>query len=413
MRRVSEPILAVLSEMVGLAVHDPQSAVPAQLVQDIVVLSRQFTRERKKAPMPYLEDRRLAAAYLAYFFPVNVAKVQELLDELSPAFECAQDGVVRVLDLGCGPGTGVMGVLDWAWSTGLLKSCRLECVAVDRSEHALSTCGELWARYTRGFVRQKATLLTMRWDMQQQVGLGVPQPYGSLGYDLIIMQNILSELFVMEEADRIKNRAGLVIQALNMLSDHGSLMLIEPALRESSRELHQVRDRLLQTTRCTLYSPCLHEGPCPALTKPTDWCHEERAWVPPGLIRAVDQKAGFIKDALKFSYALLRKDGRTVAKRTDTVFRMVSELRVFKGETRAWLCNKTGRPEVGRLDRQRSDTNAAFDHGKRGVIIKIDEIVRKERKGRTATLGRIPENATVEIIEPDGNFYSASGSVPP
>jgi ribosomal protein RSM22 (predicted rRNA methylase) len=400
MRRVSEPILAVLSDAIGLAVHAPQTTVPAQLVQDIVELSRQFTRERQKAPMSYLEDRRLAAAYLAYFFPVNVAKVQELLDELSPAFECAQDGVVRVLDLGCGPGTGVLGVLDWAWSTGLLKSCRLECVAADRSEHALSTCGELWARYTRKFVRQKATLLTMCRDMQQKVGLEMQQPYGSGGYDLIIVQNTLSELFVMKEADRIKNRAGLVVEALNMLSDHGTLMLIEPALRESSRELHQVRDRLLETACCTLYSPCLHEGPCPALTKPTDWCHEERVWAPPGLIRAIDQKAGFIKDALKFSYALLRKDGRTVVERSPHLYRIVSELRVMKGEKRAWLCNGQGRPEVGRLDRLTTPRNAPVDDWHRGAIVRISDIARKERNGKLSAVGRIERDTAVQVIRP-------------
>ncbi|HET6675987.1 MAG TPA: small ribosomal subunit Rsm22 family protein [Nitrospiraceae bacterium] len=412
MRRVSEAILTVLSEAIDLDVRDPLTAVPARLVQDIVGLSRQFTRERQKAPLSYLQDPHLSMAYLAYFFPVNIAKVQELLDELSPALEY-RPGVVRVLELGCGPGTGVIGVLDWARSTGLLKSHRLDCVALDRSQHALGACQDLWTSYTRGFAQGKGTLLTICRDVQHGLGADIRQLCGAGGYDLIIMQNVLSELFLTQQSVRIQARADLVTQALNLLSEHGTLLLIEPALRDSSRELHQLRDRLLGTTHCTLYSPCLHEGPCQALVKPTDWCHEERAWVSPGWIRAIDRKTGFIKDALKFSYALLRKDGRTIAKRANGVFRMVSELRVFKGETRAWLCNEGGRSEVGRLDRQRSDTNAAFDQGKRGTIIRIDQIVRKEKMGRIASLGRVPEGATVEIVEPDGNFYSASGSVPP
>jgi hypothetical protein len=71
----------------------------------------------------------------------------------------------------------------------------------------------------------------------------------------------------------------------------------------------------------------------------------------------------------------------------------------MKGEKRAWLCNETGRPEVGRQDRLRSETNAAMDEWHRGAIVRISEIVRKERKGREATVGRIPAEATVEIIK--------------
>jgi hypothetical protein len=72
----------------------------------------------------------------------------------------------------------------------------------------------------------------------------------------------------------------------------------------------------------------------------------------------------------------------------------------MKGEKRAWLCNETGRPEVGRLDRERSETNAAFDDWHRGAIVRIEEIVRRERKGRESTIGRIPASSTVEMIRP-------------
>ena len=115
---------------------------------------------------------------------------------------------------------------------------------------------------------------------------------------------------------------------------------------------------------------------------------------------AIDRQVGFIKDALKFSYLLLRKDGRTIVPRASTVYRVVSELREMKGEKRAWLCNETGRPEVGRLERERSETNAAFDDWHRGAIVRIDQIVRKDRKGRESTVGRIQAEATVEVVRP-------------
>ena len=111
---------------------------------------------------------------------------------------------------------------------------------------------------------------------------------------------------------------------------------------------------------------------------------------------AIDREVGFIKDALKFSYVILRKDGRTIVSRAADRYRVVSELREMKGEKRAWLCNETGRPEVGRQDRLRSEANAAVDEWHRGAIVRIDQIVRKNQK---ATIGRIPADATVEIIK--------------
>jgi hypothetical protein len=109
---------------------------------------------------------------------------------------------------------------------------------------------------------------------------------------------------------------------------------------------------------------------------------------------------GFIKDALKFSYLLLRTDGRTIVTRSPQTFRVVSELRELKGEKRAWLCNETGRPEVGRLDRLASPHNAAVDAWHRGAIVQIERIVRKEREGKVSALGRIERDAAVEIVRP-------------
>ncbi|HEX2055512.1 MAG TPA: small ribosomal subunit Rsm22 family protein, partial [Nitrospiraceae bacterium] len=163
---------------------------------------------------------------------------------------------------------------------------------------------------------------------------------------------------------------------------------------------HQVRDRLIETTSCTVYSPCLHERSCPALAQQDDWCHEERLWNPPAWIQAIDKDVGFIKDALKFSYVLLRKDGRTVVERDPHLYRVVSELRVMKGDKRAWLCHEGGRPEVGRLDRAASPLNASVDDWHRGAIVRINEIVRKDRNGTLSSLGRIERDTAVQIIRP-------------
>lgn len=361
-----------------------------RLSQAVAELSRLFTKARGTLNPTYLDDRSFGAAYLQYFLPVNLAKIQILLDEM-PAPEAHEQ--LSVLDLGSGPGTGALAILDW-WRQRALPYA-LSVTAVDGSTRALSQAGQLWDRYCRAENVEGISLQAYELDLERSGLLGrVGQ---KAPFDLIIIANCLNE-FYTEAQDPIEMRAGLVAETLSLLAPHGTIMIVEPALRETSRALHQVRNRLLQEQRCTVYSPCLHEQNCPALTKPDDWCHEERAWEPPVIVRQIDEEVGFIKDTLKFSYLLLRKDGKTIVARRPHVYRVVSELRSMKGEKRAWLCNEKGRHEVGRQDRLASPHNEAFDQWHRGAIVQIERIIHKERGGKVSALGRIEGDAVVQMI---------------
>ncbi len=362
-------------------------------------LSHLFTRERGSLPLDYLDDAGFAAAYLSYFLPVNAAKVQALLDELPMDVDLAEktEGELSVLDLGSGPGTAGLAVLDWMVQK-VGKGTNLRVVSVDRSQTAIKDSMRLWEGYCREADVGQARLKTCVGDLEKtQRGLVWDTLRKTPPYDLIIIANCLNELFC-HSADPALRRAELVGRLLPLLQPHGSIMIIEPALRQVSRELHEVRDRLLRSKLCTVYSPCLHGEACPALVHPDDWCHEERPWVPPAAIQAMDREVGFIKDALKFSYLLLRKDGRTIVERQPDVYRVVSELREFKGEKRAWLCNELGRQDVGRLDRKASPDNVAVDAWHRGAIVQIERVAHRERDGKRSTVGRIEEDTAVRII---------------
>jgi len=371
------------------------------LAQAVVNLSRLFTTARATLPPHYLDDPVNASAYLSYFLPVNLSKVQVLLDELpddsSPE---TPDHVMTMLDLGCGPGTGALALLDWLWHRSPERARCVSVLATDVSHAPLRDTKGLWDAYcqevgisSKGLRCVEGNLEhPLKGDLGKQIVRGGP-------YDLIIMANCLNELF-SASVDPSAERAAVVAQILPFLAPHGTVMIVEPALRQTTRALHQVRNQLLKQRLCTVYSPCLHERACPALDHPDDWCHEERPWQTPPAIAAIDRDVGFIKDALKFSYLLLRTDGRTIVMRSPQIFRVVSELRELKGEKRAWLCNETGRPEVGRLDRKASPHNAAVDAWHRGAIVQIERIVRKEREGKVSPVGRIESDAAVEIIRP-------------
>jgi ribosomal protein RSM22 (predicted rRNA methylase) len=388
------PLLLRVLERLNHVESLPGSSGYAEAVAE---LSRLFTKERVALRSGYLDDPDHAAAYLRYFLPVNLSKIQVLLDEMPEAPLIDKQGSgLNVLDLGSGPGTGALAVLDWLHQRHPEQAGKLTVVAVDSSADALSQAGQLWDSYCRESGIAGARLTPYETDLERPLdGPSCGEIYKSGQYDVIIIANCLNELF-SRAGDPIGARTGLLAGLLTLLAPHGTMMLVEPALRTTSRELHQVRDQLLHDRRCTVYSPCLHERACPALVNPDDWCHEERAWDPPAAIQAIDQEVGFIKDALKFSYMLLRTDGRTIVARDPQIFRIVSELRELKGDTRAWVCNELGRSEIGRLDRARSSTNSSWDFCQRGTIARIEGVTRKDN----SVLGRIPEDGEVEIVRP-------------
>lgn len=398
------PPVPSLSPLVTLVLHE--EIAPAlgetldRLAEGVLALSEQFTRRLAETVPSYLDDRALSQAYLAYYLPVNAAKVQALLDEM-PDIDCARkapDDPIRILELGSGPGTALLPLLEWYAAASWRTNHPLEVVSVDRSAAALATSERLSDRLIRALEISTVTTRRVRADLERLT----PESYSRQGhmsgpYDVIILANCLGELF-RTARDPMARKTAFVQRWLGVLAETGTFMILEPALRPVTRALHQVRDGLLRGGACTVYSPCLHDLRCPALVKDDDWCHEERVWTPPDWIPPIDRRVGFIKDALKFSYVLLRKDGKTIVPRQPNIFRVVSELRTMKGDKRAWLCNETGRFEVGRLDRAASDRNRGFDAWHRGAIVRIDQIVRKDRKGQPSMIGRIPADATVEVL---------------
>lgn len=395
-----------LSPLVTRVLHEEITPALAgtldRLAEGVLALSEQFTRRLVETVPSYLDDRALSHAYLAYYLPVNAAKVQALLDEM-PAVDCSckvPGDPVRILELGSGPGTALLPLIEWYAEASWRTAHPLEVVSVDRSAVALATGDRLSGRLIRTLEISTVTTRQVRADLERLT----PESYSQQGnmdgpYEVIILANCLGELF-RTARDPIARKTAFVQRWLGVLAETGTFMILEPALRPVTRALHQIRDGLLRGGACTVYSPCLHDQSCPALVKDDDWCHEERVWSPPDWIPPIDRRVGFIKDALKFSYLLLRKDGRTIVPRGPNVFRVVSELRTMKGDKRAWLCNEQGRSEVGRLDRERSEANATMEEWQRGAIVRIGEIVRKERKGREASIGRIPSSASVQIVRP-------------
>jgi ribosomal protein RSM22 (predicted rRNA methylase) len=346
------------------------------LAEDVARLSRLLTRERDDLPHAYLRDQGLRKAYLTYFLPPNLAKIQVPLRELClhPANLLKKDRL-QVLDLGTGPGTAVLGIWEFFRQRG--SGQYLEFTAVDHVVENLREA-EVLFREAGGGTDRRASLTTVKSGIE-----AIAERSGG-PFDIIVLSNVLNEMY-LREADRISKRTELVRNIMErLLAADGSLIIIDPALQETSRELLMVRDGIVDGG-ALVYSPCIVQWHCPALMNPKDWCHEDRHWDPPDVVLELDDATGLRKDSLKFSYVILRNDSHSLADVCGPgSYRVVSEPLASKGKLEFYFCGEKGRRLVTRLDKDASAANDPFERLRRGDIVRVDGLVIEERRFRIA-----------------------------
>jgi ribosomal protein RSM22 (predicted rRNA methylase) len=260
----------------------------------------------------YLADADLRREYEQEIAPRTVAALEWILARQTLS------APKRVLDLGAGTGAA-SSVIRTRWP-------QVEIVAVDR----VAGPGVVRADVTRGL-----------------------RPAGVAGvFDLIVAAHLLNELSL-----DLDGRARLVLGwCRELLTEDGVVVLVEPALRQTSRALLGVRDRLL-AAGLFVEAPCLWQRPCPALLRERDFCHASTHALVNGRSR------------VDFSYLVVRKQG---AAQTDpAVFRIVSDAMKDKGRLRFFGCGALGRLLLTRLDRDRGSANELFDRIDRGDEIRL------------------------------------------
>lgn len=365
-------------------------------------LSDYFTKKVEERPEFYLKDDRLMAAYLAYFLPSNLLKVNKALSELMlhPAVDQFTDcgGKLSVLDVGCGPGTATLGLINFLAQLEQREGpLSLNLMAADNTQQCLDEASlmprRLWNAYSEKLPENRLadlTVRTVKLDMSK-----INEGLCGERFDLIILANSIGE--ILADNSRVDMGCDLVE---TLMEDHlearGGMLIIEPALRDSSRKLLMIRDELLARGRSSVYSPCIIQDKCGALDNPKDWCHEGYGWAMTSLIKEMDKRTGFNKSQLKYSYLVLRKDGMTLQDILPADggenFRVVSDLLIMKGERKVFLCGQRGRIQLGRLDRDLSDANRQFDEIRRGDIVEVKGIYQK------GEVLRIDKEGSVRVI---------------
>jgi SAM-dependent methyltransferase len=278
-------------------------------------IHRGLVGDRALIGRDYLADGALRDEYARDIAPRTEAALAKILAEVFDRAPAPR----RALDLGAGTGA----------ATAALRArfAGIEVVGVDR------VAGP-------GLVRA-------------DLAVGLPPVEGR--FDLMVAAHLLNELYVdRPEAEQVALRARRVrAWAEALLARGGTVILVEPALRETSRALLGVRDALLGGP-LDIVAPCFWRGPCPALARERDWCHDA-APVPS-------------RPRVDFSYLVLRDRPPSEIAR----YRVVSDPLPEKGRLKLYGCGPTGRHPFVRLDRQASPDNAAFATLVRGDSTEIE-----------------------------------------
>ena len=223
--------------------------------------------ERVLVGQPYLRDPELRQEYAAEIAPRTEVALAKVLREV---FGAPPARAVRVLDLGAG--TGAAGTAVRAFF-----GAGAEIVSIDRVSGRGTVAANIVA------------------------DLAAPGPIRAVTgrFELIVAAHLLNELFLaMPPAERVSARAERVrAWCETLLVPGGTLVILEPALRETSRDLLAVRDQLVAGS-LHVVAPCLWAGPCPALARDRDWCHDA-TFEPPPVVGQRPRRVDFAYLALR------------------------------------------------------------------------------------------------------------------
>ncbi len=293
------------------------------------------------------------AARAVFFTVADASKIKLPLAELL-ALDCfSKRNPLRVLDIGAGCGAMTFGLMD------AMPELAMDVVAIDRDRDALA-------------IFSSAVGILERMDVALEIRVGSVESAALVGdIDLAFLGSVLNEL---DEQAAIR----LVESVVGQLSATGSLIIIEPALRESSRRLHRLRDHLLDKgSACRVpvhvFAPCTRAmAPCPALELERDWCHEDRPFSPPPRFASLASVTGLRRSRLKFSYLVLRRCQGNVANGQD-LLRVVSSLNKTKGKSELVACGPSGWQKLRLQKRDRTDDNRIFGRARRGDLISMKD----------------------------------------
>jgi ATP-dependent DNA helicase RecQ len=301
-------------------------------------LSRRYDQlaEHYREHIPPEYDLNGAIAYALSYLPTNLHKIQYILLDLFSA-DCLPTSL-KVLDVGAGPGTISVGVLDFlrlldttlAFYGIQRPAHEIELMLIDQSQHNRDLALALFKYYRD--TSKCADGNTLQFQGLCRTGdFRAPRIADKVReegpFDLIVFGTCLNEVRANESATHVTDAdiASVVSSYVPALAESGSLVLIEPATQHASHRLHRVQSRLVSEFALTVFGP----GPMRVLERPESgactscWTFRRENVKLPEITRRVfnldaaperkqHDRSRRIRDELRYSYTILRRDGRSM-----------------------------------------------------------------------------------------------------
>lgn len=334
---IEDAVLAAAREVIGEAALTTKALVPA-----ILDRSARYTTDRNRLSNASDPTADLAAR-AAFFTIADAMKIAVPIGELRGRGAIPARAPLRIVDIGAGCGAQSLGLATQHHGP-------LSIVAIDRDPLALAIAERAMARFSHvAFERRTADV----------TAVDLPPA------DVVVMGSILNELSAAK-------RLQVVHSALAAIAADGAVIIVEPALRESARALHELRDIVLSRGLAHVFAPCTRRGtPCPSLRDPDDWCHEDRDVRLPPRTAELARLTHLRDRGMKFSYVVLRHQPTALVEST-AAWRIVSAPRSLKGKLEVFGCGDAGRLPLRLLRKHRSSENRVFDRVCRGDVVIVD-----------------------------------------
>ncbi|WP_304222025.1 small ribosomal subunit Rsm22 family protein [Gracilinema caldarium] len=279
---------SVLQDYGPLSRHELERAAA-----DLLALQRGLTGDRALIGSAYMDEGQRLGAYLLFYWFTSYAQTWGMLDmtyeahsvkpENRAPFVPMSEGRFRILDLGSGPAPCSLATADWLRFRGISPDS-IEIRACDQSPLAL--------KHAQALAQQAG--YNMKTIAPWWAGTSAI-PAGK--YHIITIGHMLNELW-KETPERLQKREAFIAKLGKHLEPGGILIILEPALLATGRDLLALRDRLVASDWRVL-APCFTQRPCPAFKESQQTCHSDFAWNPPRTVRDLAKKTGLDKDLVK------------------------------------------------------------------------------------------------------------------
>ncbi len=295
-------------------------------------LQRGLTGNRNLVGVNYMQEDASLGAYLLYYYRITHRQITLAFDSFFTKTALKEKPLIRILDVGSGPGPASMALVDSLIEHGV-KEDAIAVDMIDVSAKALTLAKALLFR-----VHPKTRVSTKVTSLEKTD----PKPSGQ--YEIIVASHVLNELW-KKAPDAREKRAALLNELSKNLTEGGVLLISEPALTVTSRATLSLIPSLLETN-LRIIAPCpeaINETrSCPLFSRGASdkaTCHASIASDFSGDVLRLADAAQLTREEVKMTFLALLKTKEERKGRKEEL-RIVSDAMLNKsGRVRYLLCD--------------------------------------------------------------------------